>query len=135
MTVAYKEGRQEVISAVTEFEYSDLTSGAAYNAIQLPANAVLLRGTYWVVTAFNSGTSDAGVLAFNGLTLVTDSDAQAAVRTEFSMPTTSNPGLVVVTTPTNITYTWTGAGTAATAGKVRVEAEYVVLGRAAFTQG
>ena len=79
MTVSYQSNRQELIVAHVEFEYSDLTSGTAFNAIKLPENAVLVDGTYWVVTAFNSGTSDAAVLAFNSLTLVTDADAQAAV--------------------------------------------------------
>lgn len=135
MTVDYKEARQEVICAYTEFDYSDMTSGSAYNAIQLPAGAVLLDGTYWVSTAFNSGTSDAAVVAFNSLTLLTDADAQATVRTPFTLPTTSNPTNVRVTAPTNITVTWTGAGTAATAGTIRLEARYIVEGRAAFSQG
>ena len=54
--------------------------------------------------------------------------------TAFTMPTTSNPSNVRVTTPTWITYTWTAVGTAATAGKVRIEARYYVEGRAAFSQ-
>lgn len=135
MTVKYKTNRQEVVCAYIEVEYSDLTSGTAYNALQLPEGAVLLDGTYWVATAFNSGTSDAVAVAFNSLTLVNDTDAQAAVRTAFTLPTTSNPSNVRVTSPTYITITWTGSGTAATAGKIRMEARYIVEGRAAFSQG
>ena len=135
MAVSYQKNRQEVICAYFECTYADLESGVAYNAIELPASAVLLDGTYWVSTAFNSGSSDAVVVAFNSLTLLTDADAQAAVRTAFTMPTTSNPSNVRVTSPTYITVTWTAAGNAATAGTIRIEARYIVEGRAAFSQG
>ena len=135
MPISYQPARQEKIVATVEVTYDEFTSGTALNLLQLPEDATLLDCTYWVLTAFDSGTSDAGVLSFNGLTLVTDADAQAAVRTAATFPTTSNSDLVTVSTPTYITYTLTSAGTAATAGKIRVTAEYMVSGRAAFSQG
>lgn len=136
MTVAYQYGVQDVVNQVIEVTYDELTSGSAYNLMRLPDGAMLLGGTYWVLTAFNSGTSDAAVLAFNGLTLVTDADAQAKARTVFTMPTTVEADVdkVSVSTPTYVTYTWTGAGSAATAGKIRVEVQYIVKGRAFAVQ-
>ena len=131
----YKTSRQEKIVACVELTFADLTSATAYNAVQLPEDAVLTGGQYRVSTAFDSGTSDAVVVAFNSLTLVDDTDAQAAVLTAFSMPTTSNPNNVEVSTPTYVTVTWTGAGTAPTAGAITLEVEYVVKGRSAFSQG
>ena len=135
MAVSYQHDRQELITGLIEVTYASMTSGTAYSALELPAGAILLDGTYWVTTAFNSGSSDAVVVAFNGLTLLTDSDAQATVRTPFTMPTTSNPEYCFITSPTYITLTWTGAGTAATAGTIFMEARYAVKGRTAFSQG
>lgn len=136
MTVLYKAQVQDVINQVVEVEYSDLTSGTAYNAIKLPAGATLLDGTYWVLTAFNSGTSDAATVTFNGLTLINDADAQAKVRTGFTMPTTTEADVdkVSVTTPTFVKLTWTGAGTAASAGKVRIAVNYIIKGRSFTTE-
>ena len=136
MTVSYQKDRQELLSASIEVTYDELTSGTAYDALRLPENATLVEGTYWVLTAFNSGTSDAATVTFNGLTLVNDADAQAKVRTVFTMPTTTEADVdkVSVSSPTYIQTTWTGAGTAATAGKIRIEARYYVRGRSAFKQ-
>ena len=136
MTIVNQKLVQDVICQMVEFEYSDLTSGTAFNVCALPAGATLLDATYWVLTAFNSGTTDAAVLAFNGLTLVTDADAQVKVRTVATMPTTTEADVdkVTVSTPTNVTYTWTADGTAATAGKVRVEVRYIVKQRGFATE-
>lgn len=137
MTISYQSDRQELVVGSVEVTYDEFTSGTALNLLQLPDNATLVDATYWVLTAFDSGTSDAGVLSFNGLTLVTDSDVQAKVRTVVTMPTTTEADVdkVSVSTPTWITYTLTSVGTAATAGKIRVEARYYVRGRSAFSQG
>lgn len=131
----YTTDRQELITACVEVTYADLTSATAYNAVQLPENAVLVGGQYRVSTAFDSGTSDAVVVAFNSLTLLTDADAQAAVLTAFTMPTTSNPNNVEVSTPAYVTLTWTGAGTAPTAGAITLHVQYLEKGRSAFSQG
>ena len=135
MTINYQTARQEKIVAYADFTYDEFTSGTALNLVQLPEDATLLDLTYWVTTAFDSGTSDAMVIAFNSLTLVNDTDAQAAVRTAGTFPTTSNPDNVTVSTPTWVTGTLTSAGTAATAGKIRIVVEYAVAGRQAFSQG
>lgn len=129
MTISYQYGVQDVISQVVEITYDELVSGVSKNLIKLPAGSTLLGGTYWVLTAFNSGTSDTATVAYNGLTLVTDATPMAAVRTDFTMPTTTNPDNVSVSTPTWVTITWTGAGTAATAGKLRVLVQYIIKGR------
>ena len=136
MTVLYKAQVQDVINQIIEVDYSDLTSGTAYDAIKLPAGAVLLGGTYWVLAAFNSGTSDAATVTFNGLTLINDTDAQAKVRTEFTMPTTTVADVdkVSVSTPTFVKLTWTGTGDAASAGKVRIAVNYIVKGRSFTTE-
>lgn len=129
MTIEAQYQVQDVINQTVELEYSDLTSGEAFNLIHIPAGATIVDGTYWVLTAFDSGTSDAVAVAFNSLTLVDDTDATAAVRTPFTLPTTTNSDNVSVSADTWLTVTWTGAGTAATAGKIRVSVNYVILGR------
>ena len=135
MTVLYKAQVQDVINQVIEVDYSDLTSGVAYDAIKLPAGATLLGGTYWVLTAYDSATSAAATVTFNGLTLINDTDAKAKVRTEFTMPTTTEADVdkVSVTTPTFVKITATTVG-ATTAGKIRVAVNYIIKGRSFTTE-
>jgi len=136
MTISYQRDVQDLISRSVEITYDEFTSGTALNAIKLPDNATVVDGTYWVLTAFDSGTSDAVTVTFNGLTLINDTDAQAKVRTAFTMPTTTEADVdkVSVSTPTWVQATLTSVGTAATAGKIRIEVRYYVRGRAFVQQ-
>ncbi len=131
MPITKKSARQQVINAYVDINYSDITSGAAAAAIQLPANAVVLSGHIDTLTAFNSATSD--VLSVgdsgSGTRYLSGSNIHGAgtanlTRTGYQY-----------TTASDITVTWTGAGTAPSAGLVRLWISYVVLGREQFSQG
>ena len=139
MSIKYKSGRQEVISAEIEVSYSDLVSGVAADAIQVPYGARLVNGDVTVLEAFNStgsGATDTLVVGDSGdndrytgsainlrslghtaLTLTGyEHTAEQFVKTLF----TSTPG---------------SGGAAPTAGKFRLSFQYVVKGRVAFSQG
>lgn len=132
MAITKNAGRQWPLVAYVDVALADLTSGSAVAAIDIPPGADIISGVYDVKTAFDSGTSDAVVIQTNESTptaLVTDADAQAAVTTAFTIPA---GGLRVPTTETGFTVDvkWTGAGTAATAGAIRLKVTYMVDGRA-----
>jgi hypothetical protein len=134
MTIAYKSGRQEVISAEIEIGYADLLglSGTQQDAIQVPAGARLVSGDVTVLEAFNSATSD--VLRIG--------DAGSATRyagSDINLAATGRTALTLTgyehTVEEFIKARWTGTGTAPTAGKFRLSFQYVVKGRVAFSQG
>jgi hypothetical protein len=131
MSITKNAGRQEVISAYVDVALADLTSGAAAAAIDLPPGAVVVGGDVVVDTAFDSGTSDAIVVG----------DASVANRylTSTSIAATGRTALVptgfkVTAAQPAVAVTWTGVGTAATVGALRLRVDYIVRGRSFFTQ-
>lgn len=138
MAITKNAGRQEVISALVDYTFADLTSGTAVSAVQLPANARITQVINKIGTAFNSATSDALIIQSNEgtpkayITITAGSGALSAGLT--SVAATTNLGFVnpVVST---IDVKWTGVGTAPTTGTGTLIVEYVVDKRATFTQG
>lgn len=147
MAITLNTGRQETVSARVSFSYTNLTSGVAVNAIQLPANARIIGAFIRIETAFNSGTSDALVIQSNEGTPKAYITIPAVLNTLSAGTVASADGILsnVVTVASNIGFLntqpsfidvkWTGTGTAATTGAATLEVEYVVENRAAFTQG
>lgn len=131
MPITKKAARQHVICAYVDINFSDLASGSAAAAIQLPANAVVLSGYLDTLTAFNSATSD--VLS------VGDSGSATRYLSGSNIHATGTASLTRTgyqyTAQSDITVTWTGVGAAPTAGVVRLYVTYVVLGREQFSQG
>jgi len=122
--------RQSVLYAEQEFSFADLTSGTAEPVIYLKPGTRVLRGFLDITEAFDSGTSDSLTV---GDTLADDvdkylgaTDGQAAALTAFTAPPITDG---VIGTGEALTVTWTGDGTAATAGKGVVAIEYVEDGR------
>ena len=132
MTITKNAGRQEVISAYVDIDYTQLTSGAAANAIDLPVNAVVVGGDVVVGTAWNSVTSDAIVVgdATTANRYLGSTSIAATGRTAL-VPT----GFLVTATQPSVKVTWTGVGTAPSAGALRLRVDYIVKGRSAFSQG
>jgi len=132
MAITKVAGRQYPLYATVDVALADLTSGSAVAAIDIPPGADIVGGIYNVKTAFDSGTSDAVVIQTNESTptvLLTDADAQATVTSALVIPA---GGLRVGSSPSPFTIDvkWTGAGTAATTGAIRLKVEYLVDDRA-----
>lgn len=131
MAITQQSGRQCSAWATVDFAYTDLTSGTAAAAIKLPIGAVVVGGAVVVKTAFNSGTSDVIVVgdAATANRYLTSTSIASAARTAL-VPT----GYLTLSTTREVKVTWTADGTAASAGAARLEVEYIVPGRAEFSQ-
>lgn len=138
MAITFKPGRQEPVAATVGFALADLTSGTAVPAVKLPEKARVLRVTLRIDTAFNSGTSDAMAIQSSEGTpkvyvnIAAGSGAVAAGV--YASGTDADVGFLN-TVPVTIDVKWTGVGTAATTGAGTLIVEYVVDGKAEFTQG
>ena len=138
MALTKKSARQAPIVATCDFTYADLTSGAYAGMVDLPAGAIVTGGYVAVTTLFNSATTD----KFSIGDKVGSAAATAATYAAQSADVTAT-GQAAAITPTGAKYTgaatvgvvWTGAGTAPDAGAGRLVVEYIVDGRAAFSQG
>lgn len=133
MPITKNTGRQEVIAATVDFTYADVpTTATVYEALNLPANAVVVGGDFVVTTAWNTGTTatiDIGDVT-TGNRYGNDIDLKTAARTALTLT-----GFTVTNTQKTVNVTPALAGTAATAGAARLTVLYVVKGRAAFSQG
>jgi len=133
MPITKNSARQELIAAYVDINLADLTTNVAANALDLPANAVIVSGQLITTEAWNSTTSD--VLDVGDVTsatrYLTDGNIRALAARVALVPT----GFTHTTTEKQLTVTWTSGGGVPTTGKVRLEVLYYVKGRAAFTQG
>lgn len=134
MAVKKNSGRQELVCAYVDIDFSDLAglSGVDAPAIDLPVGAVVVSGDVVVLTAFNSATSDVLDVgdAVSQNRYVNDVNIHATGRTAL-VPT----GYQHTASDNKLSVRWVGVGTVPTAGKVRVSVQYQVIGRAAFSQG
>lgn len=129
MAVTKDSGRQNILCAVLDLNYGDMTSGVSTKIIDLPPNAIVLGGFAFVETADNAGTTavlDVGDgttadLYVTALDLKTAGESEAFDVTEL--------GKLYTTTGLGIYATRTAVGTAATAGKARVTVFYIEVGR------
>lgn len=131
MTISLQSGRQCSAWATVDIAYGDLTSGAAATVMKLPVGAVVVGGAVVVKTAWNSATSDALVVG--------DSASANRYKSSFSIASAGRTALVptgyqALSTTREIQVTWTGVGTAPSAGAARLEVEYIVPARADFSQ-
>ncbi|MGH9961081.1 MAG: hypothetical protein ACREBC_28835, partial [Pyrinomonadaceae bacterium] len=59
MAITKDVGRQETITAMVDINFGDVSPSASdQDAVQVPANAIVVAGDVTVITAFNSATSD-----------------------------------------------------------------------------
>ena len=132
MTITKNDGRQDLVTAHVDITYDMLTSGSALAAIEVPGGAVVVDGFLQVVTAMDSGTSDSlevGDAADNNRYTSSAVDGQTVGLTALDIDGHE------YTQQTDITVKWTGAGSAPTAGALRLVVMYFDTGRAHFTQG
>ena len=108
-----------------DLKWNEITSGSAVNIDYLPAGAVVVGASAVVVTAFNSATSDVLDIGTSGDGdgFATDLDISAVGLKAADELATSND--LYASTATLLTATWTGAGTAPTAGHVVVIVEFM----------
>lgn len=124
--------RQEVIEAHVNVSAVSVAgeTGNIIAQVDLPANARVIGGEIVVLTAFDSTTNvvDIG----DGV----DPDRYGAA---VDLKTPGRTALVLTgnaySAADSIDLTYTETGTAPTAGEARISVQYVVDGRAAFSQG
>lgn len=136
MSITKLAGRQEVIStSPVTLSFDTLSSDAAVAeaVIDLPANAIVVGGELIVDTAFDSTTSDV-------LDIGDGVDDDEYTSSQIDLQTAGRTALTLTgykyTTPDTIDVEWTAGSTGtATAGSARLIVQYIVDGRAAFSQG
>jgi hypothetical protein len=126
-------GRQEVISAIVDFTFADApTTATAYDAIDLPVNAIVVGGDLVVTTAWNTATS--ATLAVGDVTTTNRYLAATDLKTVGRTPLV--PTGFTHTSVENLLKGLTAfVGAAATAGAARLRVDYIVKGRARFSTG
>ncbi len=123
---ARKYHTQQTHYLVAEYAYSDLTSGTAVTLGTVPADCIIMDAGVVVETAFNSATSDVldiGTSA-DGDGFATDLDLTTAGKIVADELATSDD--LTPTADTDITFAWTGSGTAPSAGVIHVYVTYLV---------
>jgi len=126
MAVTKNAGRQEVIAVKQDLPYADIATAGEYEVINLPAGAIITAG--YIYSGWTGPTDYTLVVEdATGASLIADmAGAYGAGRVNIT-PTgaaLSVPGYVKLTTTGN-----------ATAGTGYIYLEYVVNGRAAFSEG
>lgn len=135
MAITKNEGRQEVIAAKVTLTYDTLSSDVAVGEaiMQLPAGAIVVGGFVNVTTAFDSTTSDV-------LDIGDSVDDDEYTATPVNLQALGVTALTITgykyTAQTDLLAEWTAGSTGtATAGSADVVVQYIVDGRAAFSEG
>lgn len=121
-------GRQEVIAAVLTFDTADFVAGED-GTIQLPEGAVVVSAGLAVTEAVAGDAGATLAISGGGITLA----ATAATSAAYTAATVD--GSVVGAGGATVAVTMAGDDGTATAGKANVIVQYVVEGRAAFSEG
>ena len=126
MAITKDVGRQYPIVAHVTVSYSDLTSGTAEEAIDVPADAIYLWGYVDVKTAFDSATSDV-------LDVGDGDDDDRYTSSQIDISSTGRTDVDVVgqqyTESDTIDVTWTGTGSAPSAGEFDLVFAYIIEDR------
>lgn len=135
MAIVLNSGRQEVIAAKLSVNYADMSSDVAVAeaVVDVPANAIVVGGYVVVQTVFNSTTSDVLDVGDG------DNDDRYSA-TPIDLTTLGYNALDVTgykySVSDLIDVEWTaGTTSTATTGDFDIVVEYIVDGRAAFSQG
>lgn len=131
MAITKKAGRQEIIAAKVDFTFgtgADVAVQGTYPAIDVPAGAIVVGG-YLNITDATTATVDVNVGDGGSTTRYASAvDGAATGRTALTLTGYK------YTTPDTIDVVITVADPAA-AGTAELVVEYIVDGRAAFSQG
>lgn len=136
MPIATQSGRQELITALVDFAFGDVSDDTYVPAIELPGDAIVVGGYLAITEAFNSATDDKfsiGAQVFGESANKTTYAALSADMTTGIVPVV--PTGVVIPAVSTVGVVWNGSGAAPTAGKGRLVLTYAVRGRTAFSQG
>ena len=133
MAITKQSGRQQPIEAWVDFTYADIpTTATAYDALDLPVNAIVVGGDLVVTTAWNTATT--ATLSIGDVTTATrygtTIDLKTAARTALTLT-----GFTHTSVENLIKATTAFVGTAATAGAARLRVAYIVKGRTEFAHG
>ena len=117
--------RQYVLSAEVEIDYTQLVTGVAQEAIDIPQNAVVIGGEWIVDTVWDSGTSDVLDIGDGGDVnrYIAADDLTAAGRNVLLLT-----GFKYTAADT-IDAEWTGTGAVPSQGAGRLLVQYVKTGR------
>ena len=126
MAITKNVGRQEVIAARVDIDWTDVAVAGEFEAINLPPGAIIVAGYFYDAT---TGITDVAVSIEDaaGTELVADMAGTFANGRVDLTPTgyvSTVPAFVKVDTTGN-----------ASAGTAYLHIEYVVKGRAAFSEG
>lgn len=123
--------RQNPVAFIGEYSLADFTDNSNTINIALPQGAVITRGSVTVTDNSDAGTTDVLDVGYTGTlnAYKNDIDLKTAALTAL-VPTgykhtSSTPALILTRVP---------VGTAATGLEVRVEFEYLVVGKGDLTQ-
>ena len=120
MAITKDSGRQWPLVAVVDFDYADIPAQATYEAIDLPAGAMVIGGVLEVITP---DTGNGTIAVHIGSTvLLAANDYDAAARTfitETDVVTTAADTVDIVVATANLTV-----------GTFRLIIKYIIDGRA-----
>lgn len=118
--------RQYPLVAYAEADFELLPTGEAVAVVRVQANGVVVRGGVIVTEAWDSGTSDV-------LDVGDADDADRYTASAIDLQAAGHTALDVTgdmyVEETDVIFTVTSAGAAATAGKMKAYVEYIVVGR------
>lgn len=127
MTTEVNINRQSVLCAIRDFDYTDFTSGVAKPLIYIRPGTIVLSLVVDITTAWDSQTSDSLTIGDTEGTddvdryMTATSIAATGRKASVTLPLTNGE----VETAEAITGTWTGVGTAPSAGKGRLIVTYI----------
>ena len=136
MAITKLSARQEPKVAIFDFTYADLVSATYAAGIDLPLGAIVTRGELFVLTLFNSGTTDTfsiGSQVDGAAAVATTYAATSADVTAVGRAATVVPTGIKTTAGSTVGLVWTGAGAAPTAGVGKLVIEYIIDGAAEST--
>ena len=132
MPITKNTERQSVLCAWVDINLADLAHNVQSNvAIDMPVGAVILSGQLVTTEAWNSTTSDVLDVgdATSATRYLTDGNIRALGARVALVPTG------FISTGEGLRVTWTSGGGTPTTGKVRLEVQYFIRGRATATVG
>ena len=132
MPITKNTERQSTLLAWVDINLADVATNVQSNvAIDLPVGAVILSGQLITTEAWNSTTSDVMDVgdASSATRYLTDGNIRALGARVPMVPTG------FISTGEGLRVTWTSGGGTPTTGKVRLEVEYYIKGRATSTVG
>lgn len=133
MPITKNSARQELITAFVDINLADVATGVAAGALDLPPNAVIVSGRTVTTEAWNSTTSD--TLSVGDITSATRYLTTGNIRALAAVVPLVPTGFIHTPTEKQLLVTWASGGGVPTTGKVRLEVQYFVKGRASFSQG